>query len=127
MNDLAAVPRQESASISAAVEPLMAGITLVTLRGELDLATCGALDDLLAGLAGPGTPYLAIDAAEVAFCDSQGLRTLLAADERARSFGGRLCFVHPSAPLRRVLLAGGLAERLLPPAPPDGVDLPCRL
>lgn len=115
-----------AAWINASAEPLADGVTLVTLRGELDISTSGALDWMLAALIGPSSPYMAIDVSGLGFCDSQGLAALVAADERARAWGGRLCLVRAGASLRRVLRITGLAGRLLPAVPPPrAAGLPC--
>ncbi len=51
--------------------------TELVLSGELDLSTAGALSAALASAAEHGPTVLALDVAELSFCDSTGLRALL--------------------------------------------------
>ena len=81
---------------------------VVVVRGEVDVATCPALDRLVAGLT---TPEIVLDLAEVTFMASSGLASLLRADRRARELGGRLLLRAPSRAVVDVLQMTHLDDR----------------
>lgn len=85
--------------------------TIVRLDGELDIASVTELDSELARVEGDGSP-LVIDLRGVTFLDSSGLRSILAADARARGRGGRLLLVKASPTVHRVFEIALLDERL---------------
>jgi anti-anti-sigma factor len=71
------------------------------LVGELDMATCGGLTELLHAAAAGHDP-LVLDFSGVSFMDSSGLRALLeGAGLPDRS--GPIVILHPSDQVRRVL------------------------
>ena len=74
-----------------------AGVRVIAVAGELDIATapelCARLDDRRAG----GHPRLLVDLTGVDFCDSTGLRALLGAAAEVRAHGGRFAIVCPPA------------------------------
>ena len=81
---------------------------VVTVRGEVDLATAPALADALAGIA-PGDGPAVVDLTDVGFLDSSGLSVLLQARERLSAGAGlRLVVTRPA--LQRVLAVTGLDE-----------------
>lgn len=61
------------------------GVTVLTLSGELDLASTPMLERELAAVESTGAKKLVIDLAAVGFMDSTGLQALLRARERASS------------------------------------------
>lgn len=77
--------------------------SVVTITGELDVATAPQLDGVLRCVSSQVDGDLEIDAAEMTFCDCRGLAVLLHAAERRRRRGQRLTVTHPSPALRRLI------------------------
>ena len=84
------------------------GHTLVTVAGEVDLATAPALASALSEVTEADGP-LVIDLTEVAFLDSSGLSVLLQARERLGG-GGVVRLVAKRPAILRVLAVTGLDE-----------------
>ena len=63
------------------------GCAVVTVAGEIDIATATRLREGLAGLAAGGRPLVA-DLDRVRFIDSAGLAALVGAASRAAAHGG---------------------------------------
>jgi anti-sigma B factor antagonist len=78
-------------------------VPLVAPAGDLDVVTAPLLqrrlDELLAG----GHRQILLDAAELSFCDSTGLRVLMHARRRLSERSGQLGLVRVSGVLRRLL------------------------
>lgn len=70
--------------------------------GEIDLAGGPLLDQVIASQEAAGTDVV-IEMSEVTFVDSSGLRSLIAASQRAASAGRRVRLVAPSPVLVRLL------------------------
>lgn len=88
-----------------------AGVRVIAVAGELDLATapelCARLDASRAGR----RPRLLVDLTDVDFCDSTGLRALLGAAAEVRTHGGRFALVcAPGGDVARLLDMVGAAE-----------------
>lgn len=81
---------------------------VVHLSGEVDLATCPRLRDVLAELIDAGIYHLVVDLEQVSFLDSSGIGVLMGAHRRIREHGGSLRLAAPSAPVRRVLELTGV-------------------
>ena len=79
---------------------------VVSVRGELDVATTPLLQATIADLASRGRP-IALDTSEVAFMDSSGLAGLLAL-RRDPGWGRLLVLRSPSEAVTRVLDITGL-------------------
>jgi anti-sigma B factor antagonist len=62
--------------------------TVVTLRGDLDLAAADGLRRAITGLVDEGRAHLVIDLGDVAYVDSSGLGAIVAAMKHARAAGG---------------------------------------
>jgi anti-anti-sigma factor len=93
--------------------------TVVTPRGELDIATAGELRDALAAVEGP----LTLDLSALRFVDTSGLRLILEVTDRARR-DGRAFAVVPGVPgVQRLFEMAGVAE-LVPftDGPPRGTS-----
>src|SRR5207245_9294651 len=90
--------------------------TLITVAGEVDIATAPRLGHHLAALAGSGRPVIA-DLDQVSFIDAAGLRVLAAAARQAAAAGGSLHVVPGRYQVRRAFAPPGL-HRPVPPAPP---------
>ncbi len=88
---------------------LQGGYTVITVAGEVDIATAPRLGHHLAALAGSGRPVIA-DLDQVSFIDAAGLRVLAAAARQAAAAGGSLHVVsgHPDPP-RRSRNSGGMS------------------
>ncbi|WP_157892125.1 MULTISPECIES: STAS domain-containing protein [Frankia] len=67
--------------------------TGVEVRGEIDLASVGALRSALFAAVRGGSPTVVVDLAEVDFLDALGLGALVAARTRARASGQRLVVI----------------------------------
>jgi anti-sigma B factor antagonist len=90
-----------------------AGVKVIHVAGELDIATaprlCARLDATRAGR----RPRLLVDLTDVEFCDSTGLRALLGAASEVRAHGGRFAIVCPPAgDVARLLEVVGASEWL---------------
>ena len=80
----------------------------ITPRGELDVATQGALREVLERHAGAAS--LALDLGALRFLDTSGLRLILETAEAARRDGGGFA-VLPGAPeVQRLFELAGVAE-----------------
>lgn len=82
------------------------------MAGELDLASAGELEARLRELESARPDLIVLDLRELDFMDSTGLRTVLAADARARERGGRLVVVRPPGEVQRVLQVTRMDEHL---------------
>lgn len=89
-----------------------AGRVRIELRGELDLATAPQVEEALAGAEGDAPGLIALDLSKLSFLDSSGLRTIVAADARARDAGRRLAVVKGPDAVQRVFTITGLEDRL---------------
>lgn len=85
------------------------GRVLVTVRGELDLATAPQLEETLLPALREGG-HAVLDLRPLDFMDSTGVRVIVAAHHAARESGGRLTVVRtdPDGPVGRVLEISGL-------------------
>ena len=93
----------------------------IAAAGELDLASAGDLEDRLKDLESGKPARIILDLRGLAFMDSTGLRTVLAAHARARDRGARLVVVRPPGEVERVLQLTRMDELLeLVDEPPTG-------
>jgi anti-sigma B factor antagonist len=83
------------------------GVSLLLLRGELDLASAAGLRSRVEAAAASG---LIIDLREVTFIDSSALRELLNAREELARHGSRLVLSGVPASVRRLLDMTGTAD-----------------
>lgn len=67
-----------SRSYFAATKQLTGGTPVVSVMGEVDLATAPAFEQTLLGVAADGTGEVIVDLRGCSFLDSQGLRALIA-------------------------------------------------
>jgi anti-sigma B factor antagonist len=88
-------------AIAAQTTP--AGVVVLTLEGEFDLAAAPALRDQLAAARAAGARGVVLDMAEVAFVDSSILRELLRAESVLRADGTPLVLAALRAPVSRLL------------------------
>jgi len=73
------------------------GVTLLELRGEIDLHASPRLREKLQELTAQSTPKLLLDFAGVEYIDSSGLATLIEYVRECTAFGGQLalCSLQP--------------------------------
>ncbi|WP_169983358.1 MULTISPECIES: STAS domain-containing protein [unclassified Microbispora] len=81
---------------------------LVTLTGELDVISGERLRTVFGKLSDEGNTRLVVDASELTFCDSMGLRLLLEAHDRAVEAGGFMKLAGVRGVFRRILTVTGL-------------------
>jgi anti-anti-sigma factor len=96
------------------------------VAGDIDLGTVGDLRDHLALLVTWGTGDVAVNMADVTFCDATGLHVLVDACRDLQTSGRHIYVVHPSRSTMRVLqltdldgtlLANPASERTTPDGP----------
>lgn len=78
------------------------GWTVVTIYGELDVASAPALRERLIGLVNEGSAYLVLDLEGLDFLDSTGLGAIISALKRARTNEGDLRLVCTQSRIRRL-------------------------
>lgn len=81
---------------------------LLTLTGEVDMATAPRLAETLNQLTDQGCQVVAVDLAAVTFLDSRGLAELISANQKLLRTGGHLHLRHPSRQVQRLLDMTGL-------------------
>jgi anti-sigma B factor antagonist len=85
--------------------------TVVSLTGDLDLATVPSLREVaLRELAAPACEVLVLDLAELTFLDSTGLGCWIDLRNQARERGKSIEFVSAPLAARRTVAIAGLAE-----------------
>lgn len=84
---------------------------VLALSGELDLATAPVVEDELRR-ADASQDLIVLDLRHLTFMDSTGIRTLVAADRRARERGAALVIVQGSRQVRRLFELSGLTDHL---------------
>ena len=91
-----------------------AGVRVLAIQGELDIATAPRLAVRIDGARRNGARRLLIDLTTAEFCDSTGLRALVGCRQEVLASGGRMAVAVPgdSAVGRMFALAG--ATELLP-------------
>jgi anti-anti-sigma factor len=87
-------------------------VTLISVQGELDLATAPELAELTTRLLEQGDSRLVYDLSGLTFCDSTGLTVFVRAKNRIDELGGRLSLAAPSPIVHRVLDVSGLLQVL---------------
>jgi anti-sigma B factor antagonist len=92
---------------------LDAGVAVVTLTGEIDVATCELLRaGLLRVVTDENDRGLVVNLAGVNFMDSTGLGVLVGVWHRLGARRGTLALAAPSRQIRRVLTGTGLTKVL---------------
>jgi anti-sigma B factor antagonist len=88
------------------------GAPLLSVRGELDLASSPALEEQFEQALAETPALVIIDLRELEFMDSTGLSVLIRAHQRTQEAGQRLAIVNGSRQVRRLLSLTGVADRL---------------
>lgn len=78
------------------------------LSGDLDAISAPRLQPAVESVVSRGHRRLTVDATDLAFCDSAGLRALLTARRTLTDAGGTMDLVHVGTRLRRLLDITGL-------------------
>ncbi|MBL3666138.1 STAS domain-containing protein [Streptomyces sp. M2CJ-2] len=97
------MPQNPSRSVAEPSERTVAGTTVVTPRGELDLRTVPVLSRRLDALTDRAFPDLVLDLRAVSFIDCSGLGVLCRARNRVLARGGRLRLITDRPSFLRVL------------------------
>jgi anti-sigma B factor antagonist len=100
----------EALTIGVRHEP---GCEIVTVSGEIDIATATRLREGLVELAATGCPLVA-DLNQVRFIDSAGLSALVGTAKHAAAHGGSLHVVCARPKVRQLFRLTGLDRRLAP-------------
>ncbi|MEY2473693.1 MAG: anti-sigma factor antagonist [Actinomycetota bacterium] len=87
------------------------GVTVVAVRGELDLDTAETFASALSDGVRSGQPEVRVDMSGVTFIDSSGLRCLIGAYKTLAAEDRVLRVVEPSRTVVRLLKATGQFER----------------
>lgn len=87
-------------------------VVTVSLTGEFDLAGVDAFTAVLVELEATKPRAIAVDVKELSFIDSNGLRSLLNAHQRAAG-SHTFAVLNGSGPAHRMLMMTGLNERLM--------------
>lgn len=89
------------------------GVAVVTVTGDVDVATCAALrDGLLQVVADENFRGLVVNLAGVSFIDSTGIGVLVGVWRRTKATVGSLALASPSRQARSVLDTTGLTKVL---------------
>jgi anti-anti-sigma factor len=86
--------------------------TVLTVTGELDLASAPALEDELEKAMHSSAGAVVVDLRGLDFIDSTGLSVLVKAHQRAQETNCRFGLVRGGAQVQRLLALTGLEERL---------------
>lgn len=85
-------------------------VTVVHLRGEIDVSTSGRLRDQLSRVIASGGTHLVLDLGGVSFIDSTGLSVLAGLHRSLRTIGGSVVLAAVNQRVRRVLRTSGLTR-----------------
>ena len=83
-------------------------LTVVSVKGEVDLYTAPSLKEAIADLVSSGRSKIVVDLAGVEFMDSTGLGVLIGALKRCKEAGGSLALAGPGESVLKVLAITGL-------------------
>lgn len=92
----------------AASEPLDRGTHVVSVRGEIDLATGPELERALGAVPEDGVESVIVDLSDCSFMDCTGLRLLSRSQRRFDSAGGRVAVVSANRSVLRLFGLTGL-------------------
>jgi anti-sigma B factor antagonist len=83
----------------------------VVARGDIDLGTAPRLADAFESLIAEGARIIVLDASEIDFVDSSGLRVIIHSGNKLSAAGGRLLIEGMSGAMQRTLEISGLIDR----------------
>lgn len=83
---------------------------VVTVTGELDLASSQVFEEAMAEALGAGTELVVIELGDLEFIDMSGLRVMLDAHDRIERDGKRLMLVNVGQAMMRLLRITGLTH-----------------
>jgi anti-sigma B factor antagonist len=86
--------------------------TVLTVTGEIDLASAPLLAEAIDDALDSGAVELWIDLGRLDFMDSSGLHVLHRANHRTRVLNRRLAVICPAGPVRRLFDIAGLVEHV---------------
>jgi anti-sigma B factor antagonist len=86
--------------------------TVISVSGELDLASSPALEEQLERVSQSDAQLVVVDLRNLEFMDSTGLSVLVRAHQRAQENGRLLGLVNGSQQVQRLLTLTGVADRL---------------
>lgn len=86
----------------------LGGWTVVTIHGELDVASAPTLRERLIGMVSEGSTHMVLDLEGLDFLDSTGLGAIISALKRARTNGGDVRLVCTQTRIRRLFEITGL-------------------
>jgi anti-sigma B factor antagonist len=84
----------------------------IQLRGELDVASAGVLDDVLAEACGEGAHEVVLDLGGIEFMDSTGLNAILRGRELCETHECAFILTPAQRPVERVFEATNVLKRL---------------
>jgi len=87
-------------------------VVVVSVAGELDMATAPQLQDQVADLLGKGRSRIVFDLSSLSFCDSTGLSVFVRAKNSSDEAGGAVRLAAPQRGVLRILEVSGLVEVL---------------
>jgi anti-anti-sigma factor len=79
------------------------GVPVLSLQGELDIASSSDLPTRLVGLAQASPPRLVVDLADLSFIDSSGVNALVETARAVQLDGGSIAFAAATPQVGRVL------------------------
>lgn len=85
---------------------------VISVAGELDMATAPQLQDHITNLLEKGRNRLVFDLSDVSFCDSTGLSVFVRAKNSCDEAGGEVRLAAPQRGVLRILEVSGLVEVL---------------
>jgi len=91
--------------------------SVVSVAGELDVATAGQLGDLLTEVLHAGSDRVFLDLGDVTFMDCAALAVVLRAREASLGAGGGLCLLGVSRCVRLLLALTGTLSLAASPQP----------
>jgi anti-sigma B factor antagonist len=94
---------------------------VISVSGELDLASSPALEEELERVATSDASLVIVDLRELEFMDSTGLSVLVRAHQRAAQNFQRFGLVNGSQQVQRLLSLTGVADRLVLTEMPKGL------
>ena len=84
------------------------GVPVITVSGEIDVATAPQLREALHGVIARGQPTVVLDLLGVTFLDSTALGVLVGGLKRCRELGGELHVVVADVRIRKIFEITGL-------------------